>query len=140
NAGNVEAAPATADTSTFVDTNTPSSSATSPQYSASNSFTVSYTASDAAPSSGFKKVELYVKKPGDSSFSLAATDTPGGTSGSFNYTAAAGDGDYAFYARAYDNAGNIEAAPASADTTTKLDTRNPTSSASSPQYSTSTAF
>src|SRR5205823_384041 len=116
----------------FKDTVTPSSSATSPQYSTSNTFTVSYTASDAAPSSGFKKVELYVKRPGDASFSLTQTDTPGGTSGSFSYTAAAGDGSYSFYTRAYDNAGNVEAAPASADTSTLVDTQDPTSSATSP--------
>src|SRR5439155_306701 len=95
---------------------------------------------DASPSSGFKKVELYVKRPGDSGFNLTQTDTPGGTSGSFSYTAAAGDGSYSFYTRAYDNAGNVEAAPASADTSTLVDTQNPTSSASSPAYSTSTSI
>src|SRR5207247_1371236 len=86
------------------------------------------------------KVELYVKRPGDASFSLTQTDTPGGTSGSFSYTAAAGDGSYEFYTRAYDNAGNIEAAPAGADTSTLVDTQFPTSSATSPTYSTSTTF
>ena len=102
----------------FKDTVLPSSSATSPQYSTTNGFTVSYTASDASPSSWFKKVELYVKRPGDSGFSLALTDTPGGASGGFSYTAAAGDGSYSFYTRAYYNAGNVETAPGSADTTT----------------------
>ena len=43
----------------FKDTVTPSSSATSPQYSTSNTFTVSYTASDAAASCGLDTVELW---------------------------------------------------------------------------------
>src|SRR5205823_2274535 len=94
-------------------------------YSTTNGFNVSYSASDASPSSGFKKVELYVKRPGDSVFNLTATDTPGGTSGSFCYTAAAGDGNYSFYTLAYDNAGNVESAPASAATTTFVDTAKP---------------
>src|SRR5207248_1289371 len=126
---------------TFVkDTVTPSSSATSPAFSTSNTFSVAYTASDASPSAGFKKVELFVKRPGDSGFSLALTDTPGGASGTFAYTAAAGDGSYSFYTRAYDSAGNVEAAPGSADTSTFVDTKTPASSATSTQYSTSNTF
>src|SRR5205823_5345258 len=140
NAGNVEAAPGSADTSTLRSEERRVGSATSPQYSTSNTFTVSYSASDASPSSGFKKVELYVKRPGDSGFNLADTDTPGSASGSFSYTAAAGDGSYSFYTRAYDNAGNVEAAPGSADTSTLVDTQDPTSSATSPPYSTSNSF
>src|SRR5207237_954677 len=140
NAGNVEAAPGSADKSTFVDTNAPSSSATSPAFSTSNTFNVTYAAGDASPSSGFKKVELYVKGPADGSFSAVQTDTPGGVSGSFTYTAAEGDGNYSFYTRAYDKAGNVEAIPASADTTTFVDTVTPSSSATSPQYSTTNGF
>src|SRR5439155_11763918 len=68
------------------------------------------------------------------------TDSAPAASGSFSYTAAAGDGSYSFYTKALDKAGNYETAPASADTTTLLDTQPPTSSATSPQYSTPTAI
>src|SRR2546430_9115846 len=49
-------------------------------------------------------------------------------------------GSYDFYTRATDKAGNLEAAPAGPDSSTLVDTRDPTSSASSPAYSTSTSF
>src|SRR5207249_8997526 len=41
----------------------------------SSPFTINYTASDAAPSSGLLKVELWVKVPGAASYTLADTDT-----------------------------------------------------------------
>src|SRR5205085_11600809 len=66
-------------------------------------FTIAYTASDLAPSSGLDKVELWVKTPGGSSYSLALTDTSPAASGrSFSYTALAGEGTYSFYTRAFD--------------------------------------
>src|SRR5207245_2068357 len=138
NAGNREAAPATADSTTKLDTSVPSSSASSPQYSSSSAITVTYSASDTG--SGLGSVELWAKAPGAGSFSKVATDSTPGATGSFGYTAAAGDGSYAFYTVAVDKAGNREAAPATADSTTKLDTTVPSSSASSPQYSSSTAI
>src|SRR5207253_1951878 len=148
-AGNREDAPTSADTSTFVDTTAPVSSASSPAYSSSTTISVSYSASDVG--SGLDKVELWAEAPGASSFSKVATDTipvSGGSfsyaaplaSGSFSYMALAGDGTYSFYTIAVDKAGNTEAAPAAADTTTLLDTAAPSSSASSPQYSTSTTI
>src|SRR5207244_1100135 len=93
---------------------------------------VDYTASDAAPSSGLDKVDLYAKAPGDSSYAKVATDSSPASSGTFSYDAAAGDGTYRFYTVATDKAGNAEASPSSADTETLLDTANPSSSASSP--------
>src|SRR4029434_2995850 len=94
--------------------------------------------SDSGPS-GVKEVELWVKRPGDSAFALAQTDTTP-ASASFAYTASAGDGSYSFYTRARDNAGNYEAAPAAADSATLLDPAKPSSSASSPALSNSTAI
>src|SRR5207253_2620147 len=129
-AGNYEAAPASADTSTLVDTQAPTSSATSPQYSTSTGFTVTYSASDPlkdgssaddppkdGSASGLDKVELWAKAPGASVFTKAATDSSPGATGSFAYTATI-DGSYEFYTRAIDKAGNYEAAPPSADSST----------------------
>ena len=64
--------------------------------------------------------------------------TPAATgSGSFSYTATAGDGTYSFYTVATDQAGNVQATPSSPQTTTLLDTAAPTSTATSPTYNTS---
>src|SRR5207302_1876536 len=137
-AGNREAAPATADSTTKLDTTVPSSSASSPQYSSSTAITVSYSASDTG--SGLGSVELWAKAPGAGSFSKVATDSTPGAAGSFSYTAAAGEGDYGFYTVAVDKAGNRAAPPPSAALFRSLDTTVPCSSASSPQYSSSTAI
>jgi 6-phosphogluconolactonase (cycloisomerase 2 family) len=131
NAGNVEDTPATADTTTLVDTHAPTSSASSPPQTNSNSFSVNYTASDGS-GSGLASVDLYAKSPNASGYSKVGTLSSPGTSGSFSYTAADGDGTYRFYTVATDNAGNLEDAPASADTTTLTDSHAPTSSASAP--------
>src|SRR5439155_884161 len=81
-------------------------------YSSSTTMVVSYTASDTG--SGLDKVELWAQAPGAGSFSKVATDATPGASGSFSYTASAGDGSYGFYTVAVDKAGNREAAPATA--------------------------
>src|SRR5207253_5201615 len=130
--------PATPDSVTILDRVAPTSSATSPQYSTSTTITVSYTASD--DRSGLGSVELWAKAPGSSSFSQVATDSAPGATGSFGYSAAAGDGSYAFYTIAVDKAGNREVAPTGADTTTLLDTGAPLSNASSPAYTASTSI
>src|SRR5207245_2400423 len=107
----------------------PSSKASASALSGSTSLTVSYTASDGG--SGLAQVDLYAKAPGQSSYTKVASDTTPGASGSFNYTAAAGDGNYSFYTRATDSAGNTEAAPSTPDATTLIDTTAPASTASS---------
>src|SRR5205814_1768854 len=132
-AGNREGAPATADATTLVDTRAPSSSASSSGSSTSTAITVSYSAGDGG--SGVDKVELWAQAPGETSVSKVGTHTSGG--GSFTYGAAAVDGSYAFYTVAVDKAGNREDAPATADSTTLLDQQAASSSATSPQYSTS---
>ena len=114
-----------------IDKQDPSSSATSPAYSNTGSFAVSYSAADSG-ASGLDEVELWAKAPGESSYSQVASDSTPASSGSFAYTAAAGDGAYAFYTRALDRAGNYEDAPAAADTTTFVDTVAPTSTDDAP--------
>ncbi|TMK67918.1 MAG: hypothetical protein E6G53_01535, partial [Actinobacteria bacterium] len=105
-----------------VDRKPPTSSASAPASSASP-VRVDYTAADTG--SGLGKVELYVKRPGDSAFAKVATDTAPGSSGHFDYAPSAGDGSYGFYTIAYDAAGNAEAAPTSADATTSVDVTAP---------------
>ncbi len=140
--GNVEGVPASPDASVVVtlpDLVAPSSSASSPGSSSSDSLSVSYTASDNAGGSGLAEVDLYAQGPGDSSYSKVASTTSAAASGAFSYTAAEGDGSYSFYTVATDRAGNVENAPASADTTTLVDTTAPTSAATAPAASKSTS-
>jgi hypothetical protein len=120
-AGNTDPSPAAR--SFTIDTAGPISAATAPTSTASTAITVSYTASDSG--SGLASVELWAKPPGAGSYSKASTDSSPSASDSFAYSAAAGDGTYSFYTRALDKAGNYEAAPASADSTTTLDTSPP---------------
>src|SRR5205085_1396430 len=123
------------DSTTVLDTKAPVSSASSPAYSTSTAVTVTYTAADSG--SGVDTVELWARVPGGS-FAKAATDSTPAANGSFSYSAAAGDGSYAFYTVAVDKAGHRE--QPSADTATLLDTKAPSSSASSSPYSTSTSI
>src|SRR5207244_10305502 len=74
-------------------------------------------------------VSLFAKSPG-CSFVKVATFPYATLFRSFGFSATV-DGTYAFYTRAHDAAGNYEAAPASADSSTFVDTSAPTSSASS---------
>jgi hypothetical protein len=137
---NYEAAKSSADSTTVVDTGPPSSAASiSSAYATSTPITVNYTASDSG--SGVQDVELWVKKPGDSSYSLAQTTTSSAGSGSFSYSPSPStSGLYSFYTRAHDNNTNYESAPASADATTTLDLSQPTSQASAPGSSKSTTW
>src|SRR5439155_1679110 len=85
--------------------------------------------------SGLKRVDLYVKTPSGSSYTLTMSNVVGTGSGIDN-TFAYSDptvsgptdyvqGSYRFYTRATDVADNVEAAPATPDAT-KIDTTNPT--------------
>jgi len=135
-AGNNEAAKSAAETTTLEDTVAPTSGATSAQLDNSGTIAVNAHAADASPSSGVSSVELYVKKPGDSAFSLAHTNSDG--SSAFNYSVpldegkAPVNGDYSFYTIAHDTAGNDEAAKTGAETTTLEDTVKPASQATAP--------
>ena len=83
---------------------------------------------------------LYAQAPGQTGYSKVATNSSGSGSGSFSYTATAGDGSYGFYTIATDNAGNVQATPAGAQTTTVLNTAAPSSTASSPALTNQTSF
>jgi peptidoglycan/xylan/chitin deacetylase (PgdA/CDA1 family) len=137
-AGNVESAPADADSATLVDRAAPQSAASAPGTADTKPITVSYTAADDSGASGLASVDLYVRKPGDSSYAKVATDGAPAASGSFSYTPDGGNGSYAFYTVAHDQAGNDESAPGSPDATTVYsgdpvpDTTAPQSSAAAP--------
>src|SRR5439155_5920642 len=92
------------------------------------------------PAAGLDKGDLSAKPPGDPRNAKVATDSTPGASGSFSYSATAGDGTYRFYTVATDKAGNAEASPSSADAETLLDTAKPSSSATSPALSNSTTI
>jgi hypothetical protein len=146
-AGNTEAAPSSPDATTNYtgdvapDTTAPQSSASAPSTTTWAPITVSYTASDNSGGSGLARVDLYVKKPGDSDYSKVATDGSPSASGSFSYTPDGSNGHYSFYTRATDTAGNVEDSPPVGDTTTSytLDTAAPTSIATAPSYRVTTA-
>lgn len=114
-AGNPDSTPA--HRSFKVDTHRPASKASSPTSTHSSPFTVRYTVSDPSPSSGIASVELWARKPGQTSYSKAATDTTPATP-SFSYKPTVGRGTYRFYTRARDKAGNYELPPSSPDTST----------------------
>src|SRR5204862_7081559 len=78
-----------ADGSTLVDTTPPASQASAPASSSGGPIPISYSASDAG--SGVQSVELWVKRPGSSSYALTDTDASPG-SPSFSYRPAAGGG------------------------------------------------
>src|SRR5207248_7045332 len=131
-AGNTES------THTFtvkLDTAAPSSGATSAQFDNTGTSSVDAHATDASPSSGVSSVDLYVKKPGESSFSLAHTNSDGSSSFSYTVPTTEGkpvNGSYAFYTIAHDKAGNDEAAKSAAETSTLEDTVTPGSRAPAP--------
>ncbi len=130
NAGNAEDAPGSADSTTIHDDTKPTSSASSPTYATSLPMTIAFTASDS--SSGIASTELYYSY-NSGSYSYSG-QTKSGTSGDFTFSPTDGDGTYKFYTIAYDNAGNEEDAPQSADDTTIYDSSRPESSCSSPEY------
>lgn len=122
-AGNLEPAPATADTTTVVDRSGPSSSATSPSQARRTTFPVHYDlASDAG--SDATAVSLFVRKPGASRYVVADRDVTGALDGVFDYTGKR-EGRYRFYTVATDAAGNTEAAPTRPDTHTRVDLTAP---------------
>jgi hypothetical protein len=102
----------------------PVSVATSPSLVNRKAFDVSYRYDDGG-GSGVERVVLFVKKPGATSFNRARVDIGAEVDGKFGFVARVGDGVYRFYTVAVDEAGNREAAPAVADTRTRVDTVAP---------------
>jgi Bacterial Ig-like domain (group 1) len=131
-AGSTFGADQTFTTPAAPDNTAPVSTASSPTYNTTTSWTVSYTASDNGGGDNVVEVDLYARGPQDSGYTKVASDTSGSASGSFSYSASEGDGSYSFYTIATDQAGNARAAPAGPQATTVLDTAAPTSKASAP--------
>ncbi|MCX7681661.1 MAG: hypothetical protein N2508_06830, partial [Anaerolineae bacterium] len=130
-AGNYEVAPATPDAQTLVSVDGPTS-AVSPlsPYQTTNSFLVMWSGNDATW--GVRDYTIYVSVD-NAPYTVWLSNT---THTAAYYTGAHGR-TYAFYSRARNNANVVEAAPASPDTTTTVDTVRPTSAVSPlPRYST----
>lgn len=95
--------------------------------------TVSYSGVTDEGGSGLKQVVLWAKVNGGSWLSTGMTNTA--AAGSFAYSPAAGDGQYAFALRAEDNAGNLSAAPSGDGVPCLYDATVPTvGSMTSPLY------
>jgi len=124
-AGNVEATPTSSgDTWIVYDTAAPNSSASSSAY-ANGAIAVSWIASDAT--SGLATVQLWVKFGSGGTWSSTSL-SQSGTSGTFDYIPASGNGTYYFATVATDHAGNVEASPTGAgDSNTVYDNTKPTS-------------
>jgi hypothetical protein len=115
-AGNTDTTPASR--SLKVDTGRPSSKATATPIRHAAPITVTYAASDKAPSSGLARVELWAHRPGQTGYSKVATDTTPTTTRAFSYKPSGGGGTYRFYTRTRDQAGNYESPPKTPDATT----------------------
>jgi hypothetical protein len=77
---------------------------------------VNFASSDSG-GAGLQDTSLYVKLPGSGTYVDAGLSPITGVNGTFIY-APPNDGAYEFYTRASDQAGNVEAVPGLADTTT----------------------
>src|SRR5207253_2301050 len=106
NAGNDAATKSTAESTTLEDTVAPTSGATSSQLDNTGTIAVDAHAADASASSAVPTRRSSDQKPGESSFTLAHTNTDG--SSSFNYAVPLDEGkhpvngDYSFYTIAHD--------------------------------------
>ncbi|RJQ33237.1 MAG: hypothetical protein C4562_00705, partial [Actinobacteria bacterium] len=130
------------ETSTIVDMQAPSGSASSAQYSMNLTFDVSYSATDAG-SSGVKEVKLFYTTQTSAPYTWTQYGTTH-TSSPVSFTAASA-GQYGFKVVAYDNASNEEetAPPSSSaapEDSTIVDTQAPSGSASVSNYSNSLTF
>jgi len=134
-AGNVEDPSASADSNTIYDTTLPSSDCTSASFASSSPFNVDFTADDNA--SGVAEVSLWFSKDGSAwTYYDAISDT---TDGAFDFTPS-GEGEYRFYTRAEDHAGNVEDAPGTPDSYTVYDATDPDSYCSSPSFASTSPF
>ncbi len=121
------------------------SRAFAPGSSTTDTIVVTYRAQAGCdPETAPATVELWVRAPHESGYANRMTDDPGRTSGSFTYTATAGDGDYGFYTLAVGSEGRHERAPRHPDVTTAFhyerDVTKPVSTASSPVSTTAHTF
>jgi hypothetical protein len=121
NAGNLEAAPATADARTTINVNTtadttpPTSSVAPLPATEPTSFTLNWSGTDNPGGSGIANYDIYYNDNGGAvKLLLSATSAT-----SFQFTGVSGH-RYAFFSRARDKAGNLEAAPSTADAVTTV--------------------
>ncbi len=138
NAGNVEDAPSTADATTVVDLTAPMSSITAlgPIQNSVN-IQLAWTGSDGANGSGIAGFDIYVS---DNNGAAALWKHEAATTLADTYMGVNGH-SYSFYSRATDNAGNVEAAPGTADASTLIDLTAPTSSVTAlPSFEASGSF
>jgi RHS repeat-associated protein len=134
-AGNAQAMPTGAQSTTTVDATPPSSRvAPLPARTATSSFLVSWFGSDTQDGSGIESYSVYASQDGGA-FQAFLTQT---TQTSATFTGQNGH-SYRFYSVASDIAGNVQSTPTSAQTTTTVDAMGPTSSiAPLPAFSQST--
>jgi len=142
--GETEATPASepfghSDATTILDRYAPTSQASSPDYDNAGDISVPWTAADAT--SGVHSTTLWVKYGSSGTWTRTGL-SQAGTSGTFTYAPAYGDGQYYFATTATDNAGNVEPAPTgSGDDSTIYDFTKPTGTTIvAPEHTTETTF
>ncbi|MFT7671231.1 MAG: serine protease AprX [Planctomycetota bacterium] len=124
-----EAVPTVTECETFLDTMTPVGTVSSPALASSGSpISLSWNATDAAPSSAVSSVEFWYRKEPATSWSNTGV-SGAGSSGAVNFTPPAGDGVYHFTALAEDNAQNAESLWAATNESTTTVPEPSTSSA-----------
>ena len=129
-AGNRETAPASADAFTVLDTAAPSTAASAlPAVVKSTTLSVPFTATDGG-GSGLTSIELWQRFRAAGSGTWSSwTKKSTVIASPFSLTLASGNGSYEFYSVGVDAAGNREGVPATADTSTVLDSVAPVSAA-----------
>jgi hypothetical protein len=100
----------------------PVSKAKGPQYANTRTFVVKYAAADSQfPWTGVNRVQLWLKRPGETAFVKRQVDIGDAMDSEFTVRSLGVSGRYAYYTVALDNAGNWELAPAKADAVTIVD-------------------
>jgi hypothetical protein len=100
----------------------PVSKAKGPQYANTKTFVVKYAAADSVfPWTGVNRVQLWLKRPGETAFVKRQVDIGDAMDNAFTVRSLGVSGRYAYYTVALDNAGNWESAPAKADAVTVVD-------------------
>ncbi|MFK8028665.1 MAG: S8 family serine peptidase [Gammaproteobacteria bacterium] len=116
-----------------VETTAPTSDCTtSGTYTNDDEIAVDWTGSDGF-GTGVDFARLYVRAPGSAVYQNTGLQQ-NGTSGTFNFPAASGDGTYFFAIRARDNGGNWESIPTSNECFVVRDSVDPVSTLSAPNF------
>jgi hypothetical protein len=123
-AGNKESQPVAADANTVIDLSNPVSQAFV-SLAMTNSSSIEVTAS-ASDNIGLSAVELWYRSPEEPDRLLSSLDSPP-WHWTFNASHFGGDGEYKFYSRAIDLAGNYENPPTVADVNVTVDCTAPVS-------------